>query len=147
MKDNYNNLEITQAIFPVLILDATVPSAAEVDLQGFNSATVEISVGLKSADTGTITFTLTHADDDGTGSAGSYSNVAAADVLGVTPSSGVVFTIDLDDDDTTSLVQKIGYVGGKRFIKITVAEVGSNATGVIAGVNVVKGHALDAPVA
>jgi len=145
MKDLYNHVDIAQAVAPVLVLDATVPAAAEVDLQGFESAVIEVSVGLKSADAGTITLTLTHADDDGTGAAGDYANVAAADVEGVTPSSGLILTIDCDSDDYTSQVFKFGYVGGKRFIKLTVAEAGANAAGVILGINVIKGHGVNVP--
>jgi hypothetical protein len=147
MKDLHSNIDIVAAFVPVLVLDATVPTAAEIDLQGFNSAEIEVSIGVKSADTGTVTFTVTHADDDGAGAAGDYAAVAAADMLGVTPTAGLILTVDLDGDaaDETSIIKRFGYVGGKRFIKITVAEVGSNATGVIMGCNVIKGNPLDAP--
>lgn len=149
MKDLHSNIDVVAAFYPVLILDSTVPDAAEIDLQGYNSAEIEVSIGVKSADTGTVTFTVTHADDDGDGSADSYANVDEDDMLGVTPSSGVILTVDLDGDaaDETSIIKRFGYVGGKRFIKITVAEVGSNSNGVIMGCNVIKGHPLDAPVA
>jgi hypothetical protein len=147
MKDIYNNLALVQAVKPVLVLDNVVPAAVEVDLAGFNSALIELNVGLKNADTGTITLTLTHADDDGTGVSGDYSNVAAADVLGVTPVAGLIKTIDVDADADTSHVFKYGYVGGKRFIKLTLAELNDNATGVILAITVIKGHPLDAPVA
>lgn len=145
MKDLHSNIDIVQAVKPVLVKDATVPAAAEVDLQGFNSAEIEIPVGLKSVDTGTITLKLEHADDDGTGQAGSYASVEAGDVLGATPSSGIVLTIDVDTDASTSTVHRLGYIGGKRFIKLTVAENDDNANGVILGVNVIKGHPLDGP--
>lgn len=147
MKDLHSNIDVVAAFYPVLVLDSTVPTAAEIDLQGFNSAEIEVSIGLKSADTGTVTFTLTHADDDGAGASGDYANVEAKDMLGVTPATGVILTVDLDGDagDETSIVKRFGYVGGKRFIKITVAEVGSNSNGVIMGCNVIKGHPLDAP--
>ena len=147
MRDLHSNIDIVQAVAPVLVLDATTPADAEIDLQGFNSAEIELSIGLKSADTGTITLSLQHADDDGTGAADTYANVAAVDMLGVTPSSGVIHTIDCDGDagDETSTVVRYGYVGGKRFLKTIVAEAGANANGVIIGVNVVKGHPLDGP--
>jgi len=144
MKDLYNHLTLVQAVAPVNVLDATVPSAVEVDLANFNSAVIEVSCGAKGAgDTGTITLTLTHADDDGTGVAGSYANVATADMLGVTPSSGVILT--LASGAVSAAAYKFGYVGGKRFIKLTLAEAGSNATGTIMSLSVIKGHGLDVP--
>ena len=74
MKDLYNHIEFVQAIKPVLVKDATVPDAATVDLAGFNSAVIELSVGLKSADTGTITLKAEHSDTS------NFANVAAADI-------------------------------------------------------------------
>ena len=139
MKDLYNHIEFVQAIKPVLVLNNTVPAAATVDLAGFNSAVIELSVGLKSADAGTITLKAEHSD------ATSFADVAAADMQGVTPAEGVIYTIDADSDDSTSRIVKFGYVGGKRYLKLTIAEVGENANGVILGVTVVKGHGLDVP--
>ena len=144
MKDLYNHIKPVQAIAPILVLDATVPAAVEVDLAGFNSAVIEISNAAKPiGDTGTITLAVTHADDNGSGVAGSYADVAAADIQGATPASGVVFT--LATAAQAAAVTKIGYVGGKRFIKLTFAEASSNSTGTIIGVNVIKGHPLDIP--
>jgi len=139
MKDLYNHIEFVQAIKPVLVLDNTVPAAATVDLAGFNSAVIELSVGLKSADAGTITLKAEHSDTT------SFADVAAADMQGVTPAEGVIYTIDADSDDSTSRIVKFGYVGGKRYLKLTIAGVGANANGVILGVTVVKGHGLDVP--
>ena len=139
MKDLYNHIEFVQAIKPVLVKDNTVPTAATVDLAGFNSAVIELSVGLKSADAGTITLKAEHSDTT------SFANVAAADMQGVTPAEGVIYTIDADSDDYTSRIVKFGYVGGKRYLKLTIAEVGTNTNGVILGVTVVKGHGLDVP--
>lgn len=144
MKDSYNHIEIAQAVAPVLVRDAVVPAAAVVDLQGCNSATAEISCGAKVVgDTGTITLLMEHADDNGSGAAGSYSNVTAAAVLGVTPASGIILT--LAAGAVAAAVYKAGYVGGKRFIRLTLAETGANATGTIIGINVIKGHGQDIP--
>lgn len=144
MKDLHNNIALVQVVAPVKVLDATVPSAVAKDLAGCNSAVIEVSCGAKgSGDTGTITLTLTHADDDGTGSAGDYGNVAAADMLGVTPSSGLILT--LAGGAVAAAVYKFGYVGGKRFLKFTLAEADSNATGTIMSITLVKGHLLDVP--
>jgi len=146
MKDLYSNISVVQSVVPVVVKDATVPTAVETDLAGYNSAVVEISCGAKVAgDTGTIVFALTHADDDGTGVAGAYADVAAKDVLGVTPVAGVILT--LAAAAVAAAVHKFGYVGGKRFIKLTVTEAGSNATGTIVSATIIKGAPLDAPAA
>lgn len=139
MKDLYSHVEFVQAIKPVLVLDATVPDAAIVDLAGFNSAVIELSIGSKSADAGTITLKAEHSDTD------QFAGVAAADIQGATPADGVIYTIDCDNDDYTSKIVKFGYIGGKRYLKLTVAEVGANANGVILGIAVIKGHGLDVP--
>lgn len=143
MKDLHSNIK------PVSVLNAIVVSATgnsgDLDLQGFNSAEFLIDVGVDAGAgldaNNKLVFTLTHADDDGTGSAGSYANVAAKDVLGVTPSSGVVLTVDaLDEDDT---LYRVGYIGDKRFVKLTWTETGT--VSVPMSVVLVKGHPNDGP--
>ncbi|MFH0894763.1 MAG: hypothetical protein V2A54_10030 [Bacteroidota bacterium] len=144
MKDLYNHLVPVQAVVPVKVLDATVPTTVEIDLAKFNAALIVISCGAKAAgDTGTIDVTLTHADDDGTGAAGAYAAAAAADVLGVTPTAGVI--LNLAAGAVAAAVYRIGYVGGKRFIKAAVTETGSNATGTMMSITVIKGHGSDVP--
>jgi len=145
MKDLYSKIKVEQTIAPVVGTHGGAPAEVEVDLAGCNSAVFLISTGVEA---GTLdgsnywTFTMTHADDDGTGVAGSYANVAAADVQGVTPSSGVVLTLDANAE--TPQITKIGYVGGKRFVKITPAETGTGPD-LPQAVITVKGALLDAP--
>ena len=145
MKDLYNKIIAEQTIAPVVGTNSGAPAEVVVDLAGCNSAVFLISTGVEA---GTLdgsnywTFTMTHADDDGTGVAGSYSNVAAADVQGVTPASGVVLTLDANGE--TPQICKIGYVGGKRFVKITPGETG-NAQNLPQEVITIKGALLDAP--
>lgn len=144
MKDLYSKIKIVQVYAPILVKDATVPAAVEVDLKGFNSAVIEISNAEKPVgDTGTITIALAHADDTGAGVAGSYTNCTIDDVnvpaTVTTITSGVIFT--LATALQAAAVAQVGYVGGKRFIKLTTAEANANATGTIIGVNVIKGNA------
>lgn len=145
MKDLHSNIK------PVSILNAVVVSATgnsgDIDLAGFNSAEFLVDVGV---DAGTglgashnLVFTLTHADDNGSGAAGTYANVGTADVLGVTPASGVVLTVDSTDEDAT--LYRFGYVGGKRFVKLTWTETGTVSCPI--SIVLVKGHPLDSPTA
>lgn len=145
MKDSYSHLVPIQSVVPVKVLDATVPTPIEIDLAGFNSALIVISCGAKAAgDTGTIDVALTHAPDDGTGVAGAYADVVLADVLGpTTVTTGIIK--NLAGGAVAAAVYKVGYIGGKRFIKITVTESGSNATGTMMSIEVIKGHGQDKP--
>lgn len=145
MKDSYNHLVPVQAVVPVRVRDDAVPAAAEIDLADFNSALIVISCGDKVAgDTGTIDVALTHADDDGTGSSGDYADVTSADVLGPEAvTSGVIKS--LASGAVAAAIYKVGYVGGKRFIKITVTETDGNAIGTMMSINVIKSHGLDVP--
>lgn len=144
MKDLYNSIAESMLLAPVSI--SATQSAVEVDLKDCNSAVFYWLTGIEA---GTLSgslgwsLTMTHADDDGTGVAGSYANVTAADVQGVTPSSGVVVTIDDPAEDVT--LYKIGYVGGKRFVKLLITEIGTT-TGMPQALLVLKGHLRDAPI-
>lgn len=145
MKDLYNHIVPVQIVAPVKVVDNTVPAAVEVDLAGFNSAVIEVNCGAKAAgDTGTITLKLEHADDSAVpGVAGTYAEVEAVDMQGVTPATGIILT--LATKAVAAAVYKFGYIGGKRHLKFTLAENDTNATGTIMAINVIKGHGLDVP--
>jgi hypothetical protein len=144
MKDLYSNVKAVAVLDPIACANGDAPYKV-IDLAGFNSALIGFHVGLTGSPLGSSnywTMKLEHADDDGTGSAGSYASVAAADVLGVTPESGIIFTVNADTLDNA--LYACGYVGGKRFIKITIAETGTGPT-IPLSAFVIKGHPQDAP--
>lgn len=147
MKDLYSNLALVHAVVPVVGGNGSAPAAVELDLAGFNSAVIAWLVGAEGSTLSTSnywTLKLEHADQTTAGVAGSYSSVAAADVQGVTPASGIIATVDDPAEDNT--LYKVGYVGGKRFIKLTIAETGTGPN-LPQALLVIKGHPLDAPVA
>jgi len=144
MKDLYSITKAVAVLDPISCKNGD-SHAVEVDLAGFLSALLGFHVGLTGSalsESNYWTCKLEHADDDGTGVAGDYSAVEAADVIGVTPSSGIIFTIDADAEDNT--LYSCGYVGGKRFIKITISETGTGPT-IPLSAFVIKGHPLDRP--
>lgn len=143
MRDLYSNAVVVEGVNPITMTVAVgAKNTGDQDLQGFDGAMVVVHVGAKHASdtlsgTNKITCLLEHADDDGTGAAGTYASVAATDVVGVTPSSGVVLTID--DAAKCAMVHQLGYVGGKRFIKLTMTPAGTIANGVPIAAEVIKG--------
>jgi len=145
MKDLFNKIKPISIIKPMLLIDTASPAAVEKSLAGFNSAVVIIDNAAKPiGDTGTITLKIEHADDSAVFDvAGTYADVAAADIQGATPASGVVFTLGAAAQSAATT--KLGYVGGKKWLKFTLAEVDGNATGTQISVMMIKGNPLDSP--
>jgi hypothetical protein len=112
----------------------TTPAA--VDLQGFNGAEIMLAIGVGGITfdaTNKIEFVLTHSDDDS-----SYSNVADADMLGVSGISGGIVK-SLVAAHTAAAVYRYGYIGGKRYLKLKADFSGTHVTATpIAGV-ILKG--------
>lgn len=145
MRSLYNNVAPVVAIAPQTITSSALVSG-DIDLDEFNSAMVALHAG-NIAEMGDspeggaqIAVKIEHADDDGTGSAGTYSNVTAADVVGpASVSSGVVATLT-DDLEINSW----GYVGDKRFIRVTLTPTGLSSGGPVSAM-VLKGHPRHGP--
>lgn len=140
MKDLYNHLKIETIMAPVAVTADT--SDEDIDLAGFNSCVIVAETGAGDiAAPNTMTFRISHADDDGTGSAGDYAYVADGDLLGAGAiTDGVPATPVINAIDSTFAV---GYVGGKRFLKVELIE--AAATNAIIGLHIIKGHGLDVP--
>ena len=148
MRDLKSNVAPVNALAPQSITSAALTSG-NVDLFGFNAAAIVVALGTVDGlnagapTSGTIAVKLEHADDDGTGSPGAYADVALADVVGpVGVSAGVVATLS----ESNAGIQNVGYVGGKRFIRVTLTPSGLGTGGPVAVV-VNKGHPRHGPAA
>ena len=143
MKDLSNNIS------PVVSIINAVKTAAGngtgVDLQGYESATVLVDVGAE-GDTlsGSVYFevSLEHSDDNST-----YTDCAQADIIDGTIAAGGIF-LKLDgttggNPDTAGGIFRVGYVGGKRYVRVVLAKTGTHSNGTPLGAMVVKGHARD----
>lgn len=128
-KDLYHNLSPAQSLGPA----ARTASAdgAGVDLLGYESAMAVIDAGAWTD--GTHTFELQESDDDST-----YTAVADADLQGTEP----VVDGAADDDQ----VYRIGYLGSKGYLRVSVVVTGSPSTGAVYGAQIVRGHKQYRPV-
>lgn len=114
-----------------------------VDLQGYESATLIADVGAEGITlngTNYFELSLEHSDDNST-----FSDVAQADIVDGTISSGGIW-LKLDgtaggNPDTAGEIYRVGYVGGKRYIRGVIAIGGSHSTGTPIGMFVIKGNA------
>jgi len=116
MRDLKNNVDAVKSIDPAVY--NSNPPLAGVDIRGFDSATAVIQSGALTD--GTHTPKLQESDDNAT-----YSYVATADLEGA-------FTVI-----AANAVQRVGYKGGKRYIRVFVTSNGT--TGALYGAVILRG--------
>lgn len=142
MRDLYNSVSLL-AVVAAATLTAT-PTPTVIDRQGFESLVIEVGVGI-----GGITFTGTNKleivvehSDDGT----TYEAVTVDDLQGVeSVTSGVVKAWTAAK--AAASLDKIGYVGGRRYVKVTPTFGGTHATGTPVAVTALLGSPHILPVA
>lgn len=136
MRDLYRNILVTQHLNPATA--TTTKTSTTVDLQGYDSANVLISLG-QSGDTlsGSLYWTLklTHSDDDS-----SYSDVALAELT----NSAATVVVDSSAKDRT--VYGFGYVGGKRYLRAVATNTGTHTNGTPMAMVALRGTASYRPV-
>jgi hypothetical protein len=136
MRDQLNVLHVLRAISPVSVADNTAQVSQIIDRQGYNSLTFVIATGsIADAD---ATFAVTM-DEGAAANLSDASAVAAADLVGTTTLAGFRF----DDDDET---RKIGYVGAKRYVRLTITPT-NNASAALMSAVAVLGNPVSAPTA
>ena len=143
MRDLSSHIATALAIGPAVYTADT--TSAAVDLQGFDSALINIAVGIGGVTfdaTNKIEFVLTHSDDGAT-----YTAVTADDLNGkdapATVTDGIVKS--LTAAHATADVSEIGYIGDKRYLQLFANFSGAHATGTPISAEVVKGSPWMAP--
>lgn len=146
MQDLSNNIGLGNSIInAVKTADA---NGTGIDLQGFEEATAVVSVGAE-GDTlsGSLYFevSLEHSDDDST-----YTDCVQADIVNGTIAAGGIF-LKLDgttdgDPSTTGGQWQVGYVGGKRYVRLVLAKTGTHTNGTPISGMIVKSRPRNAPV-
>ena len=136
MKDLLNNIHTKRVLSPASVADTTAQVGQIIDRQGFDSLTYVILTGSLADVDATFTVLLEESDDAAMGSA---TAVADADLLGTEALAGFQF----DDDNET---RKLGYLGIKRYTRLTITPVANASAALLAAVAVL-GHPSILPTA
>jgi hypothetical protein len=136
MKDLHNNIDVRRAIAPVSVADNTAAVSQIIDRQGFESLEFVIQTGSIADAYATFAVTVDDGDDSALGDAAA---VASKYLLGTTALAGFNF----GDDNK---VKKIGYVGNKRYIRLTITPT-NNASAALISAVAVLGCPFNAPTA
>ena len=134
----------------ILIANATLAAdntPVAVDLATYDAATILLHIGaggITFSGTNKIEFVLTHSDDNST-----YANVVAADIVTDSNAPGTItdgIVRSLVAAHAAATIQKIGYVGSKRYLKLLADFSGTHGVGTPIGAVVVRGLPLTGPV-
>jgi hypothetical protein len=143
MRDLVNSLAAAVLIPAATYAADNTPAA--VDLLGFEGAMIAIHVGVGGITfdgTNKVEFKLTHSDDDST-----YAAVTDADVQGVDSVGAGGIVKSLIAAHAAADITKIGYVGGKRYLKMLADFSGTHGTGTPIAAEVIKGYSRYWPAA
>lgn len=136
MRDQMNNLHILNAISPVAArTDNTAIVSSIIDTRGYDSLTFGILVGTNTDTNATFAVTMDHGD------AANLSDAAAvpsADLVGTLALAGYDFS-----DDAES--RKIGYVGVKRYVRLTITPSGNDAGNIFVAATAILGRPAISP--
>lgn len=124
------------AITPRVVTDNTAAVGEVIDTAGFHILAFVIATGTLADADATFAVLVEHGDEAGGG------DMAAApdgDLIGTEAEAGFTFAADAE-------TRKIGYIGGKRNVRLTVTPSGNSGNAPIAAVAIL-GHAGERPVA
>ena len=131
--DLHNNVKAIRAISPAAITSDTTTAGQIIDMQGFDS--LEFIIASGTLTDGTYTPLVEHGD------ASNLSDAAAvADDYLLGTEEGAAFAATDDNE-----VHKIGYVGDKRYVRLSLVSASTSSGGTLSAVAVL-GHPSNGPI-
>lgn len=133
MKDIHFDTQLKRVISPVSVADTTAQVGQIIDRQGYNALEYLILTGSIADVDATFTVLLEHGD------AANLSDAAAvpdAQLIGTEVQAGFQF-------DSDNQVRKLGYIGGKRYSRLTITPVGNASAALIAAAAILREPSVD----
>ena len=141
MFDTVHTNKFLPAIEPVVVANNTAQVSAWVDRAGFQSLTFAIQTGALATSGATFAVTMSEADaSDQSDAAAVNASDLISGVMGEDPETAASFT-----GANANSTFKIGYIGTKRYVQLTVTPASNTGNAALAVVAVL-GHANLRPV-
>lgn len=136
-RDLMNSINVTQLFPPkAAVTDNTAQVSAIIDTAGYESCTLVLDTGTLSDADATFAVTMEHGNDS---ALADTAVPAATDLIGTVALAGFDFSGD-------NVCRKLGYIGSKRYVRMTVTPTGNTGNVFLAGVAVL-GNPKVAPTA
>lgn len=130
MRDLANSLTVRRAISPAAAVTDNTPLVSQiVDLAGFSKALFAIAIGNLADADATFAVTVDHGDVANLSDAAA---VPAAKLTGTLVAAS--FASNHDDQ-----VREIGYVGGKRYVRLTITPSNNTGAAFVSAVAILSG--------
>ncbi|UIK04901.1 hypothetical protein [Neorhizobium galegae] len=129
MRDLAHHLAVKRAISPVSVADNTPLVSQIISLAGYEKAMFAIAIGSVADADATFTVLVEHGDQANLSDAAA---VPDSQLTGTEADAGFKF----DNDDQT---RKIGYVGPKAYLRMTITPAGNASAALIAAVAILSG--------
>lgn len=141
MRDMAHNIQVKRVLSPVSVADNTAQVGQIIDKLGFQSLTYILALGSIADADATAAVLLEESDaSDMTGATA----VADADMVsqtsGTVPETAAGFQFDDDNE-----VRKLGYIGNKRYTRLTITP-SANASAALLAAIAILGHPDSKPV-
>lgn len=136
MRDMMNNIHPVPLIAPVAArTDNTAIVSSIIDVKGYDSATFVLVTGTNTDANVTFAVLVEHDDDSGLATAEA---VADTQLVGTEALAAFNFGDDVE-------CRKIGYIGNKRYVRVTVTPSGNDSGNIFLAGVAILGHPAQAP--
>lgn len=130
MRDLANHLEVRRAISPAAATTDNTPYVSQIiDLTGFSMLVFAITLGALADADATFAVLVEHGDAANLSDAGA---VPDANLTGTEASAGFTFADD-------NKVRKIGYVGSKRYVRLTITPANNTGNVFLSAIAILSG--------
>jgi len=134
MRDLTNNIQVKRVLSPVSVADNTAQVGQIIDRSGYDELAYIINTGSLADADATFTVLLEEGDAANLSDAAA---VADADMIsqtsGTAPETAASFRYDSDDQ-----VRKLGYIGSKRYTRLTITPANNASAGLMSAVAVLS---------
>lgn len=141
MRDAAHNIQVKRVLSPASVADDTAQVGQIIDRLGYDSVTYIIATGDIADANATFAVLLEEGD---AANMSDHTAVADADMIsqtaGTAPETAASFQFDDDNE-----VRKLGYVGNKRYTRLTITPTGNGSAALLSAVAVLA-HPNTAPV-
>lgn len=130
MRDTTSCSQIKRVISPVSVADTTAQVGQIIDHQGYDAAEYIIALGSIADADATFTVLLEEGDDSSLSDAAAVADAdMVSQTLGTAPETAAAFQFDDDNE-----VRKLGYIGSKRYTRLTITPVANASAALLAAV-------------